>query len=203
MKITILGAGNIGSTLGKKWLEAGHPVAFGVRDMHSPKVQRLRSEIGEGAKIGSIESALALGEAVLFSVPWSAVPQIAAAHAEALDGKILIDATNNFASPEINNLASLKRSAPVGKIYRAFNSLGWEVFAEARIGGSQVDHFYCGADGPARLQLEELIRQVGLRPIWVGGLERVELVDNLGALWVELAIRRGLGRRLAFKLLGA
>ncbi|HLA97054.1 MAG TPA: NAD(P)-binding domain-containing protein [Anaerolineales bacterium] len=203
MKITILGAGNIGATLGKKWLASGHHVAFGVRDVHSPKVQRLRSEIGGGAEIGSIESALALGEAVLFSIPWSAVPQVATAHAESLDGKILIDATNNFAGPVINNLAALRGSAPAGKIYRAFNSLGWELFAEAHIGGFQVDHFYCGADGPARVQVEELIQQVGLRPIWVGGLERVELVDNLGALWLELAIRKGLGRRLAFKLLGA
>ena len=174
-----------------------------MRDVHSPKVQRLRSEIGGGAEIGSIESALALGEAVLFSIPWSAVPQVATAHAESLDGKILIDATNNFAGPVINNLAALRGSAPAGKIYRAFNSLGWELFAEAHIGGFQVDHFYCGADGPARVQVEELIQQVGLRPIWVGGLERVELVDNLGALWLELAIRKGLGRRLAFKLLGA
>ena len=32
MKIAVLGAGNIGGTLGKKWLAAGHEVVFGVRD---------------------------------------------------------------------------------------------------------------------------------------------------------------------------
>ncbi|HSF83808.1 MAG TPA: NAD(P)-binding domain-containing protein [Anaerolineales bacterium] len=203
MKITILGGGNIGRTLGVKWLEAGHQVAFGVCDAHSPKAQALRAEIGQGPQIGSVASALASGEVVLFSVPWSAVPQVAAGHARALDGKVLIDASNNFGGPEINNLAALQGSAPAAQIYRAFNSLGWEVFAEPHIEQLQVDHFYCGADGPARLQVEGLISEIGLRPVWVGGLERVELVDTLGALWVELAVRKGMGRRLAFKLLGA
>ena len=39
MKIAILGAGNIGGTLGKKWLKAGHEVIFGVRDIRSAKTR--------------------------------------------------------------------------------------------------------------------------------------------------------------------
>ena len=31
MNIGIVGAGNIGGTLGRKWAEAGHDVTFGVR----------------------------------------------------------------------------------------------------------------------------------------------------------------------------
>lgn len=30
MQITILGAKNIGGTLGKKWIKAGHTVKFGI-----------------------------------------------------------------------------------------------------------------------------------------------------------------------------
>jgi predicted dinucleotide-binding enzyme len=49
--------------------------------------------------------------------------------------------------------------------------------------------------------VEALIRQVGLRPVWVGDNDRIQVVDALGALWVTLAFRQGLGRRIAFKLL--
>lgn len=31
MRIGILGAGNVGGTLGRRWAELGHDVAFGVR----------------------------------------------------------------------------------------------------------------------------------------------------------------------------
>ena len=41
MKIAIIGAGNVGGTLGRAWVKAGHEVMFGVRDPSSPKVAAL------------------------------------------------------------------------------------------------------------------------------------------------------------------
>ena len=46
-----------------------------------------------------------------------------------------------------------------------------------------------------------MIKDVGLWPVWVGDLDQVQLVDAVGSLWVALAFGRGMGRRLAFKLL--
>ena len=43
MNIAILGAGNIGRTLGVKWLAAGHQVTFGVRELESPKTEAARA----------------------------------------------------------------------------------------------------------------------------------------------------------------
>jgi hypothetical protein len=42
---------------------------------------------------------------------------------------------------------------------------------------------------------------VGLRPVWLGGVETFDLVDSLTRLWFTLAFQRKLRRRLAFKLL--
>ncbi|WP_199247350.1 NAD(P)-binding domain-containing protein [[Phormidium] sp. ETS-05] len=61
MKIGILGAGNIGGTLGKLWAKRGHEVYFGVRDVNSEKTQALLAESGPNAKAGSIEEAAAWG----------------------------------------------------------------------------------------------------------------------------------------------
>ncbi len=41
MNTAILGAGNIGATLGKKWANAGHRVMFGSRDPDKPELQSL------------------------------------------------------------------------------------------------------------------------------------------------------------------
>lgn len=200
MNITILGAGNIGGTLGAKWAAAGHRIIFGVRDPNSPKTQAALAKVN--AQTLPIPEAIVAGEVILFSLPWAAVPETVAANVAALSGKILIDATNNFAGPIINNLAALQ-TAPGATVFRAFNSLGWEHFENPNAGGVQTDHFYTGPDGETRARVEKLIEEIGVRAVWVGAHDHVQIVDNLGALWVTLAFQRGWGRGLVLKLVGS
>lgn len=206
MDIAILGAGNIGGTLGVKWAQAGHRVIFGVRDAGSPKVQALldaaaNSAAGGSAAADSLEAACAFGEAVLVALPASAVAGAMQACGNLLAGKLVIDATNKFGQPVINSLDEIGAHAPGAHLYRAFNALGWENFEHPVVGGVQADLFYCGPDGEGTAKVDQLIEQVGLRPIRVGGPDQAQVVDNLGALWVQLAFRRGMGRRMALKLI--
>jgi predicted dinucleotide-binding enzyme len=189
--------------LGKKWVQAGHEVVFGVRDAGSEKARAALERAGGQARAVNTAEAIAYGEVVLFSVPWSAVPDMVQANAAALEGKILIDATNNFAGPVINNLGTIQQHAQSARVFRAFNSMGWELFDQPDIDGLQLDLFYTGPEGSAQKTVEGLITDVGLRPLWLGGNDRAALVDNLGALWVTLAFQHGMGRRIALKLLGA
>ena len=200
MNIAILGTGNIGGTLGDKWAAAGHSVVFGVRDANSAKSQALLESF-PAARLEAIPLALASADVVLLAVPWGAVPEVVQSNAGALVGKIVIDATNNFGGPVVSNVLAVAEAAPMASIFRAFNSLGWEVFARPQFGETQVDMFYCGPEGEARAQVEQLIQEAGVRPIWLGGLETVNTVDALGTLWVTLAFQRGWGRRIALKLL--
>jgi 8-hydroxy-5-deazaflavin:NADPH oxidoreductase len=200
MKIAILGAGNIGGTLGEKWLAAGNNVAFGVRDVNSSKTSSAL-ERAKGAKANDVSTAIRESDVILFSVPWKTVPEVAQANAADLNGKLIIDATNNFAGPVINNLNVLQEAVPISKIYRAFNSLGWDVFANPIIHDQTVDMFYCGPDGDSKAQIHELIEQIGLNPIWVGDNDRIHLVDNMGALWANMVFQHGWKRRSAFKAL--
>jgi 8-hydroxy-5-deazaflavin:NADPH oxidoreductase len=198
MKIAILGAGNIGGTLGSKWSKAGHTVCFGVRDVNSPKTLAA-VEQAQGAKVLDVSAAIHESETILFSVPWKTVPEIAQTHAAELNGKLLIDATNNFSGPVINHLKTLQNAAPETKIYRAFNSLSWEVFANPIINAQTADMFYSGPNGEMRSSIHQLIEEIGVHPIWVGENDRVHLVDNMGALWVNMVFQRGWKRHSAFK----
>jgi predicted dinucleotide-binding enzyme len=200
VKIGILGAGNIGGTLGQQWAAAGHEIMFGVRDVNSANVQKLLESISGVASAGSLAEAIEFGDIVLFAIPFATVGPTVDTYAESLAGKLIIDATNNFGASVINNLAVLNR-VRASTLFRAFNSLGWEMFAEPVIGGQQVDLFYCGPAGERRETMENLIKDVGLRPVWVGDLEQAPLVDNIGSLWGQLVFRQGMGRRLAFKVL--
>jgi 8-hydroxy-5-deazaflavin:NADPH oxidoreductase len=122
------------------------------------------------------------------------------AHADALNGKIILDATNNVGAEEMCVAPSLTQRASQAQVYRAFNTLGWENFAEPVIGGVQADLFFCGSDdASSRRAVEQLITDVGLRPVYVGGLDQVAVVDNLTRLW--FALSRKMGRHLAFRML--
>jgi predicted dinucleotide-binding enzyme len=62
--------------------------------------------------------------------------------------------------------------------------------------------FYCGPVGDSQQVVGRLIADVGLRPVWVGDLDRVEAVDNLLELWAALAMFQGKGRaNVAFTML--
>jgi 8-hydroxy-5-deazaflavin:NADPH oxidoreductase len=198
MKIAILGAGNIGGTLGRKWGLAGRQVLFGVRDLQSAKTISALEDV-PGAKATDISSAIRDSEVILFSVPWKTTPEIAQANAKSLNGKLLIDATNNFAGPMINNLEALRDAAPGARIYRAFNSLGWEVFANPVINGYTADMFYSGPEGETKDVIHKLIKEIGVNPIWVGDNDRIQLVDNMGALWANMVFQHGWKRHSAFK----
>ena len=147
MKIIILGAGNIGSTLGSKWANKGHEVVFGVRDPQAEKVQALLAKMGQGTTAVSISTAAANADVVVFAIPGSAMAATAAQLGSQLNGKILIDTTNNVGQPVMGSLDVLRQAAPDSPIFRAFCTLGWENFAVPVIDGMQVDLFYCGDGG--------------------------------------------------------
>jgi predicted dinucleotide-binding enzyme len=213
-RITILGAGPIGSTLGSKWAKAGHSVAFGVKDPASERAQRLREELGESVFIGSPAESLAQSDIVLLAIPGYTVEELVRTHAQLLDHKLIIDATNQLtkgktaaegkwsAQGALNSLITLQTYAPHAQVYRAFNSYAWEAFADPIYQGVQADLFYCGPDGDTQAIIEQLISDIGLYPVWLGGLDQIEVVDNILHLWATLAFFQGKGRNnIAFKVL--
>lgn len=200
LRIAVLGAGNIGGTLGRKWLARGHTVTFGVRDPLGERARALRTELGSTAQIATLDEALAAGDVVLLAVPGSTIGEIARQHARQLNSKIVIDATNNVGAPTFNSVAAIQAASPDARVYRAFNTYGWENFADPVYDGVPGDLFYAGPDGEGQAMVEQLIQDVGLRPVRVGGADQVGLVDDLLRLWFTLA-SGGSGRHLAFKLL--
>jgi 8-hydroxy-5-deazaflavin:NADPH oxidoreductase len=88
-------------------------------------------------------------------------------------------------------VSSPSGAAPGALVARAFSSLGWENFAEPNLDGVAADLLWCGPDGAAEARVEGLISEVGLRPVRVGGLDQLGLVDMLVGLWFALAFGQG------------
>ena len=185
----MIGKGNIGGTLGSKWHAAGHEVVYGAR-----------GGLGEGpggAPVRSIGDALEDADVVLLAIPGQVVPDVVNEQGAALAGKIVIDAVNRIGAPEFDSRAIIAQAAPQARYVRAFNSLGWENFANPMPG----TNMFFAADPGARATAEELITAVGLEPAFVGDAGATATVDALLPLWFALVQQNGGNRRVALRII--
>ena len=193
MRIAVIGKGNIGGSLGTKWRAAGHDVVYGARDGS-----------GEGpgtgpggAPVTSIGDAIEHADVVVLAVPGQVVGDVVAEHGAALAGKTVIDAVNRIGAPEFDSRAIIADAAPQARYVRAFNSLGWENFADPMPG----TNMFFAADPDARATAEELIRAVGLEPAFLGDASATTTVDGLLPLWFALVRHNGGNRRVALRII--
>lgn len=203
MSISILGSGNIGSTLGRKWAQAGHRITFAARNPDDPKYEALLAGMPGQAAVAPLQNALDTAEVVLLAMPGTTVGDTLEGLGAALDGKIIVDATNKLGQDTMNSFAAIAAIAPSSSLFRAFNTLGWENFEQPTLNETQIDLFFCGDAGAAQEIVANLISDVGLNPVYVGDRNQVAVVDNLTRLWFALAFEQGYGRRTALKLLTA
>jgi NADPH-dependent F420 reductase len=202
MKIGIIGAGNIGGSLGKLWAAKGHTIMFGARDPQSQKTQAALAALGASARVGSLAEAAAFGDVIVIAVPWQAVKEAITAMGD-LKGKILIDATNRFTPPSSDDspsaAADVARFAPGAKVFKAFNTLGYETILDSQFGAARASTFICGDDAEAKAIVMKLAAETGLEVVDAGPLANAAWVEALPKLWIYLA--RTMGRGIAFTLL--
>lgn len=191
MEIAVIGTGFIGGILGRALAAAGHHVTFGSRHPADDDVAG-----GTSATVAAIGDALAGAEVVILATPGGAVAGLASAHGDALAGKLVIDATNRMGQPVANARADLPATV---RYARAFNALGGESMADPVFADGPADLFF-SAPAPDRATTEEIIRSVGLRPVYLGADEEA-LVDALFHVWITLAVKQGRGRRLALRVI--
>ena len=174
MKIGIIGAGRIGGGLATQLAGAGHQVMVSFsRDRAS--LESLAAKIGPQASAGSAAEAVAFGEVVVISVPWSVLP-LALQQAGPLTGKVVIDTTNQFgASPlpgEGQTAAAFNAARMPGARYtKSFNTLtsGFQAQAAGRSGDERVVQWLCGDDPGANEVVARLIEDAGFAPVDLGG----------------------------------
>ncbi|MBI3516870.1 MAG: NAD(P)-binding domain-containing protein, partial [Proteobacteria bacterium] len=94
MRIAIIGAGGVGSTLGRCWAKVGHAIDFGVRHPDKPAVRQLIAAIGpDKARAVAPRDAAQASDVVVLATPWAATIE-AARGLGPLAGKPVIDCTN-------------------------------------------------------------------------------------------------------------
>jgi predicted dinucleotide-binding enzyme len=184
-RIGVIGSGRIGSTVGGLWVKAGHEVMFSDRDPEQAK--RVAQELGGGARAGTVEQAVAFGDAVLIAVPYGALPAVAKQVGAKLKGKVVVDPNNPVPSRdgELGAQAKEKGAAvstaailPGARLVRTFNSWGYTTLAREANRAAPRMAMPVAADDRATLEAGiALVRDAGFEPVPAGSLAASKAFD--------------------------
>ncbi|HRQ28135.1 NAD(P)-binding domain-containing protein [Hyphomicrobium sp.] len=176
-KIGTIGSGNLGGAIGALWIKAGHEVMFSSRNPESLKP--LVESLGPLAHAGTVEEAIAFGEeAILLAIPYQSYPEAGAAYAEALKGKVVLDAGNAnrstlFEETKENGIGiTSAKYFPGARIVRAFNAANHRIFtSNANRPAPRMAVPIAGDDADAIDVAKKLVDAAGFDPLVVGGLK--------------------------------
>jgi predicted dinucleotide-binding enzyme len=204
MRIAIIGAGNVGGTLGRGWTRRRHQVTYGVRDPHSAKAEAL----AQGGVLVTVPTqALERSEVVVLATPWAAAKNAVEALGD-LGGRPLLDATNPI-GPDLTLAVGeggsggemVQAWAPTARVVKIFNTTGVENMASPVYGDQAATMFYCGDDEQACGVAAKLATDLGFDAVSAGPLRNARLLEPLALLWINLATAQVAGRGIAFRLL--
>ncbi len=177
--IGLIGSGNIGSTLARLAVAAGHDVI--LSNSRGPEtLTDLVTELGERARAGTPAEAAAAGDVVVVTVPLKAYREVPV---EPLAGKLVID-TNNYYPERDGAIAALddettttsqllQEHLPTSHVVKAFNNIYFKNLAElARPSGSpQRSTLPIAGDDPAsKAVASQLLDELGYDAHDVGDL---------------------------------
>lgn len=207
MNIAIIGAGHVGGALGKGWSKKGHSVVFGVRDPNNTEIKKILDECGPSVRAVSVQAAADSAEVVVLAVPWSGLAD-AIRSAGGLAGKIVLDCSNPV-KPDLSGLElglttsageQVAAWAPKAKVVKIFNTTGADNMENPSYSSGPVTMLYCGNDEGAKPTAAGLASDLGFDPVDAGGLELARTLEPLALLWINLALRKGLGSGFAFNV---
>jgi 8-hydroxy-5-deazaflavin:NADPH oxidoreductase len=181
MRIGIIGAGMIGSTVAKLWADAGHDVKLATR--HPESLKPLVTKLGPRASAATPLEAATFGEVVMITVPLVALSQLAQDLGRSLAGKVVLDTSNAYerrdgeAAREATghphgSAAWAAAMFPQSRWVKAFNSVYFKTLeSEAHRAGDRVG-IPLASDDRGALDIAGLVRDAGFDPVVVGPLAR-------------------------------
>jgi 8-hydroxy-5-deazaflavin:NADPH oxidoreductase len=203
MKITVIGAGNMGSAFAKQLARAGHQVSVTARD--SEKAAQVAAA-NPGAKAVAAAGAATGADAVVLATAYADAAQALRAVGD-LKGKVVIDITNpltaDFMGLTIGHSTSaaeeIAKAVPGAEVVKAFNTVFAQVLSEgADFGnGRKVSVFVASDSERAKQTAAAIAESIGFAVVDAGGLKNARYLEPLAGLNIYLGYGAGLGTGIA------
>ncbi|AXE40229.1 NADPH-dependent F420 reductase [Acidipropionibacterium virtanenii] len=179
-KVTIFGAGNMGSAIASVLTAGGAEV----------------SHITSSATGATID-----GDVVILAVPYTAFDDIVAKYGQQLAGRVVVDITNPLdfttfkllPAADSSAAAELAAKLPDSTVLKAFNTNFAATLATGRVGEDITTVLVAGDDTDAKARLGELVTGGGLNVVDAGDLGRARELEAVGVLQMGLAVAGQIG----------
>lgn len=186
MKVSIIGAGNVGTALAGSLARAGHTVTITAS---TPEHAAIAAASTGATAVDSNAAAIAAADVVILAVPATALPEIAGDSGATLDGKVVVDVSNR-PTPDPSGATGaiaedLQTRLPNAHVVKAFNTAFASRQADPTVGGVSADGFVAADDATAKATVLELVSSIGFRPVDAGPLAAARTLE--GMAWLNIS----------------
>jgi 8-hydroxy-5-deazaflavin:NADPH oxidoreductase len=205
MRVTIIGAGNMGRGIGNRVVAGKNEVE--LIDHNPEDARALADELGEAATAADSPS----GEIVVLALPYEALPDAIEQHREALAGRVVVDIANPadwstmdrvVTPPDSSSAEETAKRVPDGTpVVKAFNTTFAGTLASGEVAGEKLDVLIAGDDEDAKQKVASVVEAGGLRPLDVGPLKRARQLEQVGLFHMAIQDPLGSGFGSELKLL--
>jgi Predicted dinucleotide-binding enzymes len=201
MKVSVIGAGNMGSGFVKQFAQAGHTVL--VTAIDGEKAAAVAK--AHGATAVDAKTAASADLIVLATAAGDAVTALQSLGD--ISGKTVIDITNPLTADYMgltighstSSAEEIVKAVPGIKLVKAFNT----VFAQVLAGGAklpsgeQVQVFVASDDAAAKASVTSVAADMGFKVVDAGGLKNARYLEAVAGFNIYLGYGAGLGTAIA------
>ena len=197
MKIGIIGTGIVGRTLATGFLNLGHDVLLGTRDVQKPEVKKYLAE-NSRALAGSFNDAAKFGDMIVLAVAGKIAKEAIEMTEKAnFNGKTIIDTTNPISQEPAQNGVlkyfteqndslgeQIQKWLPDAHVVKCFNSVGNAVMTNGnQFGNILPTMFICGNNAEAKEKVKNILTAFHWETEDCGMIEASRAIESLCVLW--------------------
>jgi 8-hydroxy-5-deazaflavin:NADPH oxidoreductase len=214
MKVTVIGAGNMGRGIGTRAVAGGSEVEIVDRDPAEARAlaDELSGAAADGGSATAVEPGGRLrGEIVVLAVYYPSVAEAIEQYRDQLAGKVVVEISlpldwetfDRLLVPAESSAAEeAAKLVPAGTpVVKAFTTNFARTLAAGNVAGQRLDVLIAGDDEAAKAKVAALAEGGGLRPLDVGALRRARQIEHAGFLHAALQEAMGSGYLSALKFL--
>lgn len=203
MKVTVIGAGNMGAAFVKQLTQAGHQVSVIARDV--AKAQALAAA-NTGATAVAASNAAANADVLILATGYVDAVNALKSVGD-LNGKVVIDITNpltaDYMGLTLGHSSSaaeeIAKAIPGAEVVKAFNTVFAQVLSDgADFGNGQTVPVFVASDSErAKQTAKALAESMGFSTVDAGGLKNARYLEPVAGLNIYLGYGAGLGTSIA------
>ena len=198
MKVTIIGAGNMGRGIGMRAVAGGNDVE--VVDRNPEDAKALAAELGGGATAVEPDGPIG-GDLVVLALYYASIAEAVEQYGDRLSGKVVVDISvpldwdtmDGFVVPADSSAGEeVQKLLPDGTpVVKAFSTTFARTLVSGEKNGVPLDVPMAGDDEDAKAKVAALVQGGGMRPIDLGPLRRARQLEN--AAFTQIAAQSSLG----------